>query len=142
MGRCGCAPYAHYFTGACGVYILLAWFAAEAAVGRGSAGVALLVTYGLALGVLTACGMVDVHRAGGSRNHFGPSLARQIEVARGLGNIPGPAAVVSDVPQYREHVHALFTLRRLLGIAEPRGPIARRTQSRFVTVRTRAGTHI
>jgi hypothetical protein len=115
------APYAHYFTGACGVYILLAWFAADAA-GRRSRGlgVPLLVTYSLALGVLTACGMVDVHRAGGSRNHFGPSLAGQIEVARNLQQVPGgPIAFVSDLPQYREHVHGQYTLRRLLGLAGP-----------------------
>jgi hypothetical protein len=131
------APFAHYFTGACGVYILLAWFAAEAAGGRGRAGVALLIVYGLALGVLTACGMVDVHRAGGSRNHFGPSLAGQIEIARGIGNVSGAADVVSDIPQYREHVHGLFTLRRLLGIASPGERGANRTQ---VEIRYRSET--
>jgi hypothetical protein len=131
------APYAHYFTGACGVYILLAWFAAEAAGGRGW-GVALLIVYGLSLGVLTGFGMVDVHRAGGSRNHFGPSLAGQIEIARGIGNVCGAAdVVVSDIPQYREHVHGLFTLRRLLGIASPGDRSADRTQ---VEIRYRSET--
>jgi len=84
-------------------------------------GVPLLVTYSLALGVLTACGMVDLHRAGGSRNHFGPSLAGQIEVAQNLRQVPGggPIAFVSDLPQYREHVHGQYPLRRLLGVAGP-----------------------
>jgi len=118
------APYTHYFTGACGVYILLAWFAADAAGRWRGLGVPLFVSYSLALGVLTACGMVDVHRAGGNRNHFGPSLAGQIEIARAIQEqqqrVPGGAiSIVSELPQYREHVHGLYTLRRLLDIAGP-----------------------
>ena len=111
------APYAHYFTGACGVYILLAWFAAEAAGGRGWAGVALLIAYGLR----SACS-----RPAAWWTSTAPAAAAIISAPRWPGRSkshaisetsPAAADVVSDIPQYREHIHGLFTLRRLLGIA-------------------------
>jgi hypothetical protein len=69
--------------------------------------------YAASLGFLTVCSLVDIRRTGGVREHFGPSLAGQMEVARAAGRY-ADAEAVTDVPHYRAHPHALWALRQLL----------------------------
>jgi hypothetical protein len=63
--------------------VVLAWFTADR-VARPGWGRALLGVYATALAVVYVFCAVRIHHTGGGRDHYGPTLANQLQVARTL----------------------------------------------------------
>ena len=97
--------------------VVFAWFAADfLAAQRG----AWRLLAPLATGLLGAALLVTVatlaarlHRTGGTRETYGPTLANQLSVAQGLSQYSPRSPVSLDVKLYQDFPHALTALRLL-----------------------------
>ncbi len=111
------APYSHYYTGTAIVFILFAWLAADAIPNQPLRAL-LLFGYGGCLAAFTVVVALQTHRDAGMRSAFGPSLGQQISTVQECQRLR-TGRIETDIPQIRDHPHALPTLRRLLDLPAP-----------------------
>ena len=100
-------------------FVLLAWLAVDVAERRRVTRWAAITGTGLlAASLLAAVGalLLGLHRSGGTREIYGPTLANQQQVARALARY----APASDVQMSREHVRAVSAHARDPASAERR----------------------
>jgi len=115
----------HHYNATWAVYALLAWLSADALVkssARWSSWIAaLLALQGAALAAVTVYIMLLMHIAGGTRGeHYGATLANQLEVAIILNRYPDNMPVRFQVANLAKFPIAMQTLRRLArDIAHP-----------------------
>lgn len=116
-GVTGRIDHPHYHNGTWITFALLAWLAADALVTRTGrwrwTGIA--VTGLLAASLLTSVAVVAIrlHRTGGTREVYGPTMANQQRIARSLARYSRRSPVHVDVSHYRRFPHTLETLREL-----------------------------
>jgi hypothetical protein len=116
-GFSGRFQHPHYQNATWIATVLLAWMAVDrlatlrapirmlAPAASGVLAVALL----LAVGAL----LFSLHRTGGTRKTYGPTLANQQRVARALAEFSGDSRVSSSVDLYALYPHTLAVLRQL-----------------------------
>jgi hypothetical protein len=118
----------HYHNGTWISFVVLTWFAVDfLATGRRAARwAATAATAALAASLLLAVGALAVrlHRSGGTRDTYGPTLANQQQVARALARYPPDTHVQVHVTMWERFPHTLAILRELN--ARPRAMLARR----------------
>lgn len=107
----------HYLNGIWISCVLLAWLTADAMASRDRLWrlAAVAVTATLAVSLMTSVGVLAtrLHRSGGTREVYGPTIANQQAVARALTFYAPQSAVRLDVIHYQRFPHALETLRQL-----------------------------
>jgi hypothetical protein len=92
--------------------VLFAWAAVDA-LARVRLRAVVIAAYGASVAFITIGSMLRIHERGWDRGVMSPTLANQVEVARGL-NRYADATVLTDVPLYQDFPHALRCLRLLL----------------------------
>jgi hypothetical protein len=116
----------HYQNGTWIVFVLLAWLAVDAlAARRGAAqnGARLVTGVLLAALVLTSGTLaIELRRHGGTREVYGPTLANQLRVARGLARYDPDSDVEIRVAMWERYPHTLAVLRELSRHRFLRGP--------------------
>jgi hypothetical protein len=122
----GKVEHPQYYNGTWIAFTLLAWFAVDTMVERRrvfrwSAAAATALLAG-ALLVAVATIAVRLHRAGGTREVYGPTLANQLRVARALAHYSPASRVVAHVDLYQRYPHTLAILRELSAGAGGSGP--------------------
>jgi hypothetical protein len=92
--------------------VLFAWAAVDA-LARVRLRAFVIAAYGASVAFITVGSMLRIHQRGWDRGVMSPTLANQVEVARGLNRYADPSAL-TDVPLYQDFPHALRCLRLLL----------------------------
>lgn len=107
----------HYQNGTWIATVLLAWFAVDWLVRRGTVTRALAL---VAVGALTLVNVgvvctlaVSLHYSQGTREVYGPTLANQQQVARALAGYAAGSEIDNRVIQWDRYPHTLATLRAL-----------------------------
>lgn len=107
----------HYHNGTWISFVLLAWFAVDALVTRTARGrwIGVAATGLLAASLVTSVGVLAarLHRTGGTRETYGPTIANQQRVARQLALYSPRSPVRFEVSHYRRFPHTLELLRQL-----------------------------
>lgn len=141
-GISGRFEHPHYHNGIWISFVLLAWFAVDVvsrvrAPLRWSAG---LVTGVLATTLLASIGMLAVrlHRSGGTRETYGPTIANQQRVAQALATYASHSPLRVEVSHYRRFPHTLQILRELNADGHTGGP-ERQMEIRYASDDPRAG---
>jgi hypothetical protein len=111
-GMTGTARRPHYYNGTWIIFVLFAWLCMDAA---GNLGVArwIMVPYGAAQVVVLALLVAQVHRNGGSRDGYGPTVANQMQIASELKQYSPETPIRMDVLNYQQYPHALQSVRSL-----------------------------
>jgi hypothetical protein len=116
-GFAGKFEHPQYYNATWIAFVMLAWFAADAAVAFGSwlGWTARLATasLALALGVTVAIIAIRLHLSGGTREIYGPTIANQQRVARQLARYAPQTHLASEVSLYERYPHTLIILRGL-----------------------------
>ncbi len=107
----------HYHNGAWITIVLLAWFAVDALVRRpqplarlGVAVTSLIAAANLAAVAALALGL---HRTQGTREIYGPTLANQLQVAKGIARFARTSPIHNQVIAWERFPHTLALLRQL-----------------------------
>lgn len=116
-GLTGKFHHPHYHNGTWIAFVILSWTAVDWAARQGPLvrHAVIAATAVLAAALISSVVMLAMrlHSNGGTRDTYGPTLANQLEVARGLSEFPPGTAVASEIWLYTEFPHTLDTLRRL-----------------------------
>jgi hypothetical protein len=116
----------HYLNGTWIAFVLLAWLTVDciACVRSRVRWSAPLVTGVLAISLLASVGMLAVrlHRSGGTRDIYGPTIANQQQLARALAVYAPQSPLQIDVTHYRRFPHTLQILRQLNARTRSDGP--------------------
>jgi hypothetical protein len=105
-------PMISYYFGPFPITVLFGWAGIEAFARLRLRG-AVIVIYGLCVGILTVAGLWHVHQFGWPRSFVSPALGNQVEVVRAL-NRYSDDSVMTTVSVYQNYPQALSTLRVLL----------------------------
>ncbi|MGE3178275.1 MAG: hypothetical protein AB7O32_12480 [Vicinamibacterales bacterium] len=116
-GISGRFQHPHYQNGTWIVFVLLAWLAIDALASRAGwpRRGAVLLTGVLAASLLisVAALALDLHRHGGTREVYGPTLANQLRVARALAGYDPSSDLQIRVSMWERFPHAPAILRDL-----------------------------
>jgi hypothetical protein len=113
----GKVQHPQYYNGTWIVFTLLAWFAVDSLMEERTAfrwaGVATTGVLAASLLVAVASVAVRLHRSGGTREVYGPTIANQQRVARVLARYSPKSRVTAHVSLYELYPHTLAVLREL-----------------------------
>jgi hypothetical protein len=108
----GTYGHPHYYNATWIVYAFFAWLTVDWLAGRAFA-TALCGAYAAALATTVLLLIASIHRSGGSREGYGPTLANQMQIAAELRRYSATVPLDFKVLNYQKFPHALETLRLL-----------------------------
>ncbi|HKD43475.1 MAG TPA: hypothetical protein VKB87_24555 [Myxococcaceae bacterium] len=108
----GTYGHPHYYNATWIVYALFAWLTVDWLAGRALA-TAVCGPYAAALATTILLLIASIHRSGGTREGYGPTLANQMQIATELRQYSATVPLDFKVLNYQKFPHALETLRLL-----------------------------
>jgi hypothetical protein len=116
-GLSGKFEHPHYHNATWITFVLLSWFAVDGVVRLRSPlrWSAIAATGVLAVALVTSVALLTVrlHRTGGTRELYGPTIANQLRVGRALAQYSPKSRLESEVIHYSRFPHTLEILRQL-----------------------------
>lgn len=123
-GLTGAFGHPHYYNATWIAYAALV-LAALRAISKPRIATAIVVVSAGAVSVVLISCIVGMHLRGGTRgDHYGPTLANQLTIARELEQYPKQSRLETNVPHYLRFPHGLRTLITLDGPVVPARPSA------------------
>jgi hypothetical protein len=111
-GLTGTYGHPHYYNATWIAYAFFAWLTVDWLAGR-SLAFAVCGAYAAALATTVLLLIGSIHRSGGAREGYGPTLANQTEIAAELNHYLVSIPIDLKVLNYQRFPHALATLRLL-----------------------------